>query len=165
MKPWHGGAKINMEQSRIELSEWFQNNKWIKYLHDYKNDTYMFIFYLYAHCMQGSHGNAIIRGKQCAIWLHKQISKDLMEKCLEITEETQHEEIQSNDNQEMLWSACDFDQADKSCLKVRPGVYMPSGCVGCNVTPPELHKYVHICVRKLNFWPQLKFQTPTVYVW
>ena len=72
-----------------------------------------------------------------------------MEKILEIDEdsgeEKQHEAILSTDNQNILWSACDFDQADKSCFKVRAGVYMPSGFVGCNYTSPAL-RYINIYI-------------------
>lgn len=77
-----------------------------------------------------------------------------MEKFLEIAEdlgeEKQHEAILSADNQNILWSACDFDQADKSCFKVRPGVYMPSGFVGCNVTSLMVN-YINIYVSSVEY--------------
>lgn len=59
---------------------------------------------------------------------YKQIQKDFMQKFSDIEdsgEEKQHEAILSTDNQNTLWSPRDFDQADKSCFKVGPGVYMP----------------------------------------
>lgn len=77
----------------------------------------------------------------CAVFhfYYKQIQKDLMQKFSDIEdsgEEKQHEAILSTDNQNTLWSPRDFDQADKSCFKVGPGVYMPLGFEWSTVTSP-----------------------------
>ncbi len=57
--------------------------------------------------------------------------------------EKQHEAILSADNQNILWSPRHFDQADKSCFTVGPGVYIPSGFVWSNVTSQCHVKYIH----------------------
>lgn len=88
-------------------------------------------------------------------------------KVLEIEDlgkEKQHDVMLSTDNQTILWSPCDFDQADKSCFKVGPGIYMPSGFVGCNVTFSTLsnlniYRLDILQIRKLNFWPHAIFST------
>lgn len=69
--------------------------------------------------------------------------KTLLEAADDSGGEEQREAILSTDNQTMLRGARDFDQADKSCSKVGLGVFMPSGFVGCNVTPP-LWSYINI---------------------
>lgn len=81
--------------------------------------------------------------------LHKQIYKEFRQRFLEIAkdsgEEKQQEAILSTNNQNILWSPCAFDQADKSCFKVGPGVYMPSGFAWCNVTSP-VSSYINIYI-------------------
>lgn len=66
----------------------------------------------------------------------------------------QHEAILSTDNQNILWSPCDFDQADKSCFKAGPGFYMPSGFVWFNVTALVLsHINIYtLCKSETLFW-------------
>lgn len=88
-------------------------------------------------------------------------------KVLEIEDsgkEKQHDAMLSTDDQKILWSPCDFDQADKSSFKVAPGIYMPSGFVGCNVTflmlsNLNIYKPDILRVRNLYFWSHAIFST------